>query len=62
MTNVDFKKMILSQEILRCKGHIGAEMINSIENGDLEYTEILNKVNKNLESCVDLLKYRGEQA
>lgn len=61
MTDLDLTKMILSHEINRCRGYVGTEMVNSIDNGNIEYTELLNEVYKHLSSCVELLKYKGNK-
>lgn len=60
MTNIDYKKMILSNEIAKCKGFVGAQMLESIEDEYTDLTETLNKVMANLNACIDLLKYQGE--
>lgn len=58
MTDVDFKKMILSNELQRCKRHVGTELVNAIDEENFDYAHLLNDVMKHLDSCIDLLSFK----
>ena len=60
MTAEEYMDMVLQNEIKRCRNHIGAEMLKSLNFDDMERTKNLNDVKILLDTAIDLLEHEGE--
>ena len=51
-----YMDMVLQHEVEKCRGHIGAEMLNAISEEDLERFRKLNVILILLDTVISLLK------
>lgn len=63
MTDLDFRKKILVNQIKKAKAYVGASLIEALdEQRESDYTFLLNEVLEHLDEAISLLEVKNEQS